>query len=93
MPTLLSGWVPFDPAEMTSGLDYVFDMPALSRLAMAHGDKWPKDGGYTTPDIQQVEPEQLLDITEAMVGLGYEDDDIAGILGGNWVRVAREVWR
>lgn len=81
------------PAHVGFGLDYVLDMPALSRLAALHGDKWPKDGGYTTPDIQQVEHARLLEITQAMLGLGYGDEAVLQILGGNWLRVARQVWR
>jgi membrane dipeptidase len=81
------------PAHVGFGLDYVYDMPALSRLAAAHGDKWPKDGGYTTPDIQQVEHERLTEIAEALLARNYAEADVMAILGGNWMRVFRQVWR
>jgi membrane dipeptidase len=81
------------PAHVGFGLDYVYDMPALSRLAQQHADKWPKDGGYTTPDVQQVEPERLGDIAEALLARNHAEDDVKAVLGGNWMRVFRQVWR
>jgi membrane dipeptidase len=81
------------PAHVGFGLDYVFDMRALSRLAMQHASKWPEDGGYTTADIAQVEPERLPAIADALLARGYAEADVANVLGGNWLRVARAVWR
>lgn len=81
------------PQHVGLGLDYVFDMPALSRLAASHADKWPKDGGYSLPDVAQLEHERLPEVADALLGLGYPEADVAAILGGNWLRVARTVWR
>ncbi len=75
------------------GLDYVYDMPALEQFAALHGSKWPKEGGYTTPGVQQVEPERLPAIVEALMRRGYSDADILAIVGGNWLRVFRQVWK
>jgi len=38
-------------------------------------------------------PKRLYDLTEGLIRRGYGDDDIAGILGGNAVRVLGEIWR
>jgi membrane dipeptidase len=75
------------------GLDYVYDMPGLERFAASQPDRWPPDGGYLTEDMQQLEHERLVHVTQALLDRGYEDADILGILGGNWVRVAEAVWR
>ena len=32
-------------------------------------------------------------ITEALLRLGYSDDDVRGFLGENWMRVLEQVWR
>ena len=32
-------------------------------------------------------------MTEALLSRGYKDADIAGILGGNFIRLATEIWR
>ena len=29
----------------------------------------------------------------ALVAAGYGDEDIRAVLGGNWLRLAREVWK
>jgi membrane dipeptidase len=39
------------------------------------------------------EPEQVPELTELMLRHGYGDDVVRGILGENWLRVARAVWR
>lgn len=74
------------------GLDYVFDMPALEQLVQRSGDKWPASS-YATQGIQQIGPERLPEIVDALVSLRYKDDDILAILGANWLRVCGEVWR
>jgi membrane dipeptidase len=40
-----------------------------------------------------VPPEQLADITECLIRKGYATRDIRKILGGNFMRVARESWK
>jgi len=34
----------------------------------------------------------MLDLTEGLFRRGYSDDDVAGILGGNFTRVLKEIW-
>jgi membrane dipeptidase len=38
-------------------------------------------------------PEQLPELTERMLAAGYAEPDIRAVLGGNWLRLAREVWK
>jgi membrane dipeptidase len=44
-------------------------------------------------------PDEIGDVTglprvlEALCGAGYDDDALAKIAHGNWLRVLREVWR
>jgi membrane dipeptidase len=72
------------------GLDYIFDVAEVEQFIAAHPEKFPalKGSGY-----RQVEPERLHDIVDALIGLGYDDASIMGILGENNLRVARQVWR
>lgn len=74
------------------GLDYVFNQPELDRLLSANGGTWPEALGYR-PGIRFFEPERLPEVTEALLGRGYAEADVRAILGGNWLRVARAVWR
>lgn len=83
------------PEHIGLGLDYVFhpevdDLPPGERA-----DKWwPRKFGYgqTQGPMQIVPPEQLPEIAEALVKGGYSASDIAGILGGNFLRAAEATW-
>ncbi len=74
------------------GLDYVFDMEELNEYLRQNPDTFPPEGGYAE-GVKFVEPEQALEIVDALLGLGYQSEDIAKILGGNLLRVARAVWK
>lgn len=44
-------------------------------------------------DIEGVDhPKRMFDLTEGLIRRGYSDDDISGILGGNFRRVLSEIW-
>ena len=44
-------------------------------------------------DIEGVDhPKRMFDLTEGLIRRGYSDDDIRGILGGNFRRVLTEIW-
>jgi len=53
-------------------------------------------GVYTSPATVYVEDFERIDrfprLTEALVRHGFADDDIRKVLGGNFLRVFREVW-
>ncbi len=38
-------------------------------------------------------PEQLPDLAEELSRRGVDDESLARVFGGNWMRVARQVWR
>ena len=81
------------PEHVGIGLDYVFEKlsadlpPGLSR-----DDWWPPGHEYDLDDMAIIPPESLPAITEALVAGGYEDNEILGILGGNYLRVAAATW-
>ena len=51
------------------------------------------DRGIPWSEINFAPPEELPRLTEVMLKHGYEDADIRGILGDNWLRLARQVWK
>jgi membrane dipeptidase len=77
------------------GLDYVFH-PEIDDLPPSEdADKWwPRALGYgsTGGAMQIVPPEQLPEIAEGLLRHGYAEADIAGILGGNFIRAAEQTW-
>lgn len=72
------------------GLDYVYDVEAEQRY-MA-GVKSPPHGNYDKM-TNFFQPEQLPELTEGLLAKGYSEGEVRGILGANFLRVARQVWR
>jgi membrane dipeptidase len=74
------------------GLDYVHFDDLMMKVYRENKDTmFPK--GYPPPPWQYWPPEKLGELVEALLKRGYSDDDVRGILGENFLRVARQVWR
>ncbi|MFV1988875.1 MAG: dipeptidase [Gemmatimonadota bacterium] len=80
------------PDHVGLGLDYVFDLSELEKYVKSQAETFPARFGYDR-EFLFVEPEQTPMIAERLVELGYSQDAVASILGGNWMRVARRVWK
>lgn len=75
------------------GLDSIYDLDGIKGLTKIRGKAaYPLEGGYDA-DLSFATPEQVLDVTALMLKHGYSHDQIKGILGQNWLRVCRAVWR
>ena len=79
------------PEHVGLGLDYVFDQVELDDYVTKMAATFPKGMGYDK-GIRMVAPEQVEPMVERLLQLGYSDAALAGILGGNLMRVARQVW-
>ncbi len=73
-------------------LDYVFDREELAEYLGKMGSTFPAEAGYRA-GLDFIEPERLESIVNRLSRLGYREDDLTAILGGNFLRVAREVWK
>lgn len=76
------------------GLDYVFDNDELLEYLKAR----PQMFGEDAATLQQyacdfVAPEQIPEVVQCLISMGYADSDIERILGLNLLRVARAVWK
>lgn len=73
------------------GLDHVVD---LGDLATSVVDKryWPDGHGYHGPSVY-LGPDVLPLLAQRMEAAGYPESAICGILGENFKRVAKAVWR
>lgn len=79
-------------AHVGLGLDYVYDQADLDRQLHAARGTWPSGFGYE-PGIRFAGPETLPRLVDGLLARRWSDDDIAGFLGGNFLRVAKRVWR
>lgn len=80
------------PQHVGFGLDYPFDPVELDELIAGHPEMFPAGRGFDR-GIQVVEPERLPRIIDRLIALGWDDDALLGLLGGNNMRVARGIWR
>jgi len=78
------------PEHIALGLDYVYDVEA-EQTYMA-SVKSPPRGNYDKMTAF-FQPEQLPELTELLLKKGYTEAAIRCILGENYLRVARAVWR
>jgi membrane dipeptidase len=80
------------PAHVGIGLDFLHDRRELDETIAAHPEQFPPELGYGT-DMAFMAPEHLPEVAEHLRTLGMSETETAGILGGNWLRVARQVWK
>jgi membrane dipeptidase len=73
------------------GLDYVVDKQELIDYVTGNPDIYPPD--KMKDFLSFVEPEQFPEFTELLYKKGYSEQVIGGILGGNFLRVAKAVWK
>lgn len=75
------------------GLDSVSEPAVLAVFVQQQASKYPAGQRYETMDLRVSTPEQIPELTERMLGAGYSEEDVANVLGGNWLRLARQVWK
>jgi membrane dipeptidase len=63
----------------------------LAKAAYVHGPHDPATLDNWIPDCAAIE--DLPRFTAVLVERGYSDDEIARVLGGNWLRVFEQVWQ
>jgi membrane dipeptidase len=74
------------------GMDYVSEPATLMALVKANVGRYPENQSYEA-DIEFGGPKLWPKLTEHMLARGYSAENVAMILGGNWFRVAKAVWR
>jgi len=79
------------PHHVGLAFDHVFDVAELEAYIATQSALFPP--GTMAPVFRQLSFEAIEGIVERLLKLGYSDDDIAAILGGNLMRVARQVWK
>jgi membrane dipeptidase len=80
------------PDHVGIGSDFSFDADDFNREMADNPDLFPEAYRRWGP-ITWLPPESLLGLGSALAARGYPDHVIAAILGGNFSRVARQVWK
>jgi membrane dipeptidase len=80
------------PQHVALGLDHVFDQAEVDAGMAAMKSLFPPELGYDK-GMNFVQPEQLEAIVDGLLRLGYAEGDLRSILGGNLMRIARQVWK
>jgi membrane dipeptidase len=80
------------PEHVGVGTDYVFDSDDLNRELQENPQIFP-ESYRRWGRVDFAPPEQLVPLEAELARRGYPADEIAGIMGGNFLRVASQVWK
>lgn len=81
------------PEHVGIALDYAFPVANLStaEILAAHPQYWPAEEGYGSA-AGYVPPSMLEEVVAALLALGHSPQNIRGVLGENFLRLAEAVW-
>ena len=77
---------------MGIGLDYTID-PSVCEVDLTTVSSVYPPGCEYEDGVTLVQPEQLPEVTEGLLKLGYSDEEVGAVLGQNLLRVAGQVWK
>jgi membrane dipeptidase len=80
------------PEHVGLGLDFVFDSSELAEYVRVNPTLFPP-GMDIAGGVGMVAPEAVGALAEGLAREKLTDSQIRGILGENWLRIARRVWR
>lgn len=73
------------------GLDYAFNDTEVQEFVRAHPETYPPD--QYPHGIGMIPPERIPEVGDRLLQLGYREEDLRNILGGNHLRIARQIWK
>ncbi len=81
------------PEYIGFGLDYSPKVDIdIGEILRSRPDFWPAGQRYNTKGIKHVSPAQLPDLSEKLLDHGFSQNEVRGILGENFCRVAAVSW-
>lgn len=74
------------------GLDSVFEFGPINAYILERPDEWPDATRDDWPGLRYAQPGQIRELGLMMLDHGYDQTDMAKVLGGNFMRVCGDVW-
>jgi membrane dipeptidase len=82
------------PQHIGLGFDYSPGVDVdIGAILRSRPDYWPAGQSYDTPGIKHAGPAQLPGLIDLLQRNGYKDNEVRGIFGENFRRVALACWR
>lgn len=75
------------------GLDIMFDQDEVVEYVKSRPDLFELQGQPAESIAKTVQPECFPEIIDQLISRGYKSEDIAKILGQNWLRLASSIWQ
>ena len=80
------------PQHVGLALDYLDNPGPFFQSQRDNPSLWPLNAGQPHMEADYVLPEELLLLTDRMLQAGWDEAVVRGILGENFLRVARQIW-
>jgi len=80
------------PEHVGFGMDSVLHVHKPNQPFTRSREYWP-ERQYPDSGSGYVAPEQVPQLTQALLDRGYGETEIRGMLGENFLRIARQVWK
>lgn len=74
------------------GLDFIHDRQDVDDVLVANPEKFPPHLGYGA-GMRMMAPAELPALAAELGALGMTDVELGAVLGGNWLRLAEQIWR
>ena len=81
------------PKHIGLGLDYVYYQKQFLRQVKSNKFGLPKEYLNNMSGFIYFQPEKILDVTNILIRKNYSTKDIKGILGENFLRIAKKNWK
>jgi membrane dipeptidase len=81
------------PEHAGLGLDYANDPNQVARLLRAGRRHYGDPSSYPADNLKFAPPTAIPEIAYRLLERGYGETEVRGVLGENWLRVYREVWK
>jgi membrane dipeptidase len=81
------------PKHVGLGLDYLARPELLQAFIDGRPDEWPGRAEGAWSPMAFFGHEQMPEVVDLMLERGYGEEDVRGILGENWARLCRQVWK